>query len=427
MPHQCTNCGRTFPDGSKEMLSGCPDCGGNKFQFAPASTGTGDPAGSSQGESASTAPDDSRTPPERPTGESADSVAARAAESVRDFVSSRSDTPNAENPNPQSGETAESGVAEQSTTEAEVSSKSDAADVARTHRSDEPSQNEKTDQAEKTDEAITSTSETTKNASTDEPIQNTASGWTTASESDDIPSSSGEFPEWPDSARPPEDRSTAVADDGETTSSEASSRATSPGSETTSSKTSSTAGSQQSSSMGSQQNSTAAVEEGSTAPPQDTSKAASRDDIATSQSGTATSQGGTAATRDDTTSSTTRTEAESERADADPVENEDIAQASARSDVVGSDELPDSSDEIEEATAPDHGRVVSEPTGDQPSLEELRAELNEQFESIKILKPGQYELNLMELYNREEYIISLQEDGRYVIDVPDSWRDGTDE
>ncbi|WP_343161676.1 Zn-ribbon containing protein [Natrialba sp. INN-245] len=75
---------------------------------------------------------------------------------------------------------------------------------------------------------------------------------------------------------------------------------------------------------------------------------------------------------------------------------------------------------------PDHGRVVSEPSGDQPSIEELRAELNEQFESIKILNPGQYELNLMELYNREEYIISLQEDGRYVIDVPDSWRDAED-
>ncbi|WP_394349008.1 OapC/ArvC family zinc-ribbon domain-containing protein [Natrialba swarupiae] len=75
---------------------------------------------------------------------------------------------------------------------------------------------------------------------------------------------------------------------------------------------------------------------------------------------------------------------------------------------------------------PDHGRVVSEPSADQPSMEELRAELNEQFESIKILNPGQYELNLMELYNREEYIISLQEDGRYVIDVPDSWRDAED-
>jgi len=55
---------------------------------------------------------------------------------------------------------------------------------------------------------------------------------------------------------------------------------------------------------------------------------------------------------------------------------------------------------------------------DEPSLDALRAELNDQFESIKILEPGQYELNLMELYEREEYIIALQEDGRYVIDVP---------
>jgi predicted nucleic acid-binding Zn-ribbon protein len=37
------------------------------------------------------------------------------------------------------------------------------------------------------------------------------------------------------------------------------------------------------------------------------------------------------------------------------------------------------------------------------------------------VSPGQYELNLMELYDREEYIISLREDGRYVIEVPDSW------
>ncbi|MFC7113996.1 Zn-ribbon containing protein [Natronoarchaeum sp. GCM10025703] len=44
MPHQCTNCGRTFPDGSKEMLSGCPDCGGNKFQFNPGDRPADDPS-----------------------------------------------------------------------------------------------------------------------------------------------------------------------------------------------------------------------------------------------------------------------------------------------------------------------------------------------------------------------------------------------
>jgi len=35
--------------------------------------------------------------------------------------------------------------------------------------------------------------------------------------------------------------------------------------------------------------------------------------------------------------------------------------------------------------------------------------------------PGQYELNLMELYDRQEYIIALQEDGKYTVQVPDRW------
>jgi predicted nucleic acid-binding Zn-ribbon protein len=29
----------------------------------------------------------------------------------------------------------------------------------------------------------------------------------------------------------------------------------------------------------------------------------------------------------------------------------------------------------------------------------------------------------MELYDREEYIIALQEDGRYTIQVPENWHD----
>ncbi|MCH2453150.1 MAG: Zn-ribbon domain-containing protein [Halobacteriales archaeon] len=61
------------------------------------------------------------------------------------------------------------------------------------------------------------------------------------------------------------------------------------------------------------------------------------------------------------------------------------------------------------------------PTPTPPSpeyIEKLQVELSTQFESIKILEPGQYELNLMELYNRDECIIAIQEDGHYVIQVP---------
>jgi hypothetical protein len=104
---------------------------------------------------------------------------------------------------------------------------------------------------------------------------------------------------------------------------------------------------------------------------------------------------------------------------------EDTAQASARGEIADPSELPREEATGGDARPPRHdGRVVKEPDrSDRPDLETLREELNDQFESIRILEPGQYELNLMELYDGEEHIIALQEDGKYVIEVPESWRD----
>jgi predicted nucleic acid-binding Zn-ribbon protein len=33
MPHQCVQCNTIFPDGSKEILEGCSDCGGKFFFY----------------------------------------------------------------------------------------------------------------------------------------------------------------------------------------------------------------------------------------------------------------------------------------------------------------------------------------------------------------------------------------------------------
>ncbi|MCU4754293.1 Zn-ribbon containing protein [Halobacteria archaeon AArc-curdl1] len=281
MPHQCTNCGRTFPDGSKEMLSGCPDCGGNKFQFAPTQSSSG------------------------------------------------------------------GGVTTQS--------------------QPKPSADERS-------RGIT-------DQSPEEP---------TSTRADSSPSETA-FPEWPDSARRPEDRSGAdrrEADREKTVAEHAApDRIQEPDS-----------GDQRKRESGDQRE-----RESSDKRPESSSDQPIHD-------------------------------APAER-EHDQPEQEDTAQASARSDIVSSDELPPVTDTPSEPDSNDgravsepdsnDGRVVSEPdsSDERPSLEELREELNEQFESIKIVRPGEYELNLMELYNREEYIVSLQEDGRYVIDVPDSWRD----
>ncbi|MFB6079663.1 MAG: Zn-ribbon domain-containing protein, partial [Haloferacaceae archaeon] len=104
---------------------------------------------------------------------------------------------------------------------------------------------------------------------------------------------------------------------------------------------------------------------------------------------------------------------------------EDHAQTDARSEVATRREVDDSADpvadrsDVSPSSSPDppdaDATVVDTPDDDRPDLADLRAELNDQFESIRVVNPGQYELNLMELYDREEYIISLREDGRYVI------------
>ncbi|GAA0544173.1 Zn-ribbon containing protein [Halorubrum ejinorense] len=237
MPHQCTTCGRTFPDGSKEMLSGCPDCGGNKFQFQPAS-----------------AVDDA---------DPGDGTTA-AGETTDRTVSDPSD-PSASTPGDEPASTPDEPHDDQPPTGADPTPTG--ADDART--------------------------------SSPDPTPDT-----------DAPS--------PADAAPAESATPAAGD------------------------------------------------------PDGTEQIADRSD-------------------------------------------EDTAQASARSDVVSPDELDRASREVD-AEEPE-----STDEGPRPGLDALRDELNEQFESIRIVSPGQYELNLMELYDRQEYIISLQEDGRYVIEMPDAW------
>ncbi|KPN29798.1 hypothetical protein SY89_00516 [Halolamina pelagica] len=77
MPHECTTCGQQFDDGSKEMLSGCPNCGGNKFQFKPPNRDSEPDEPASMGESgepASTADSDAPEGEPTSTAEQSDAV-----------------------------------------------------------------------------------------------------------------------------------------------------------------------------------------------------------------------------------------------------------------------------------------------------------------------------------------------------------------
>jgi len=256
MPHQCTNCDRTFDDGSKEMLSGCPDCGGNKFQFKPEGTDS---------------VDTSTGPPEPPEPSSSSSVAqtvGRTAATVKDLMSGGSEDqhPTGRERARPSGTGSDPVAADRgaaSTPEQAASNREDTAQASA--RSD-----------------IISPEELPSGTTTDEPHQ---------------------F-----------------------------------------------------------QPVSTAPSEGTTTPSPDSAH-----------------------------------QTDSPDGSADP-------------------------DETGVSSAQDENADQSGADTERPDLTELREELNDQFESIKVLQPGQYELNLMELYDREEYIVALQEDGRYSIQVPENFR-----
>ncbi|MCL9816065.1 OapC/ArvC family zinc-ribbon domain-containing protein [Natronocalculus amylovorans] len=268
MPHQCTNCGLTFPDGSKEMLSGCPDCGGNKFQFHPGSV---------------------------------DRVEKQTTETVNENPA----TQRTQNPDQQ-----------------------------------QPSTTQNPDQQQpSTEQPLQSSSEATQN--------NTKSGytpWPSQRNTDATDSTPSQAPDSPPTDSPKQNQ-----------------------------------------------------------PPSKTRQQSTDSDPVSDKPIDAVTNDAVVERSD------TQTELEAAETPAE----EDSAQVSARTDVVSNEELA--------AARTQSDTTESQPDEPSPDLEQLRNELNEQFESIKILNPGQYEINLMELYDRDEYIISLREDGRYVIEVPDGW------
>jgi predicted nucleic acid-binding Zn-ribbon protein len=257
MPHQCTNCGRTFADGSKEMLSGCPDCSGTKFQFRPEGFDTD---GDGTGADAADSPADDGFDADGP-GDAVSRTVGSAADTVRDLVGRSGGADTTARPR---------GVGAESTDLAEESAGETAGD----------------------DDIIVAESE---------PLE--------------------------ESDAQAKARSQLVEPDGMS---------------------------------------------------DDSGPAADPASVAT-----------------------------------DSRAGPDVDSAGGPGETV---RPVDGSPDRSVADAPDAER------GDRPDLAELREELNEQFESIRVVEPGQYELNLMELYDREEYIIALQEDGRYSIQVPETWR-----
>lgn len=62
------------------------------------------------------------------------------------------------------------------------------------------------------------------------------------------------------------------------------------------------------------------------------------------------------------------------------------------------------------------------------TLEQLETpkEIGNRVESIRIISPGQYELNLESLLERKEIVMALKEDGTYIVHLPSVFKQKKD-
>lgn len=64
------------------------------------------------------------------------------------------------------------------------------------------------------------------------------------------------------------------------------------------------------------------------------------------------------------------------------------------------------------------GNKVAQRESGETERETKTEEIGERVESVRILSPGSYELNLESLLEREEIVMALKEDGTYLVHLP---------
>lgn len=98
---------------------------------------------------------------------------------------------------------------------------------------------------------------------------------------------------------------------------------------------------------------------------------------------------------------------------------EDEIQKEARTEFIDKDELPTDESAINSLQNPtgdadtsrsDKGRVKK-----LKDVEIIRENLNKQYEGIKVVENGRYEINLTELYRGNDYVIEVGDDGAYEV------------
>ena len=106
---------------------------------------------------------------------------------------------------------------------------------------------------------------------------------------------------------------------------------------------------------------------------------------------------------------------------------EDKSQRQARKEVpdfnIFSGEPPKgATDETENNTDSSDNYIPTQPNmAAERDTSEVADILNSQFEGIKVVRAGEYEINLRKLFEEDIQVISLEQDGQYVVNIPKAY------
>lgn len=102
---------------------------------------------------------------------------------------------------------------------------------------------------------------------------------------------------------------------------------------------------------------------------------------------------------------------ESTNTDQAQTTQENQSQKAARTEFVDQESLPSK-------TAADSLQSPQTGISKVDDAEEVRKQLNDQFDGIRVVKQGRYKINLTQLYQDSGVIVTVDESGRYTVERP---------
>ncbi len=97
---------------------------------------------------------------------------------------------------------------------------------------------------------------------------------------------------------------------------------------------------------------------------------------------------------------------------------DEMAQPAGSAGQTGNTSIPPAASQFIKEVDELLGNKQAHPEPKDSKVERKTEEVGERVESVRILSPGSYELNLDSIMKRDEIVMALKEDGTYIVHLP---------